>query len=154
MRAAMSWYYVLDENHKAVPATLMEWARFIDGNNRVAAWERGPVSVSTVFLGLDHSFGGPVPLIFETLVFGGPLDGEMKRHSTWAEAEAGHAEMVKRAETAHDCPQDRECRDCREVVCVDCAGKYEPDYDVSPDGHHRETSLVRCKDCEAERKRT
>lgn len=36
------------------------------------------------------------PLLFETMVFGGPFDQEMARYSTWDEAEAGHKKMVKR----------------------------------------------------------
>lgn len=34
----------------------------------------------------------------ETMVFGGPLDAEMERYSTWDEAVAGHAAMVARCE--------------------------------------------------------
>lgn len=57
------------------------------------------VFVFTVFLGLDHQFfyKGPQHL-FETVVFGGKLDGEIERYSTWEEAEKGHkrwAEKVK-----------------------------------------------------------
>lgn len=54
-------------------------------------------TVSTVWLGRDHRFGGDgPPIIFETLVFGGPLDGEMDRYCTEAEATAGHRAMVDR----------------------------------------------------------
>ena len=53
-----------------------------------------------MFLGLDHSFGGGAPLLFETMVFGGPLDGEQERYSTWNEAEAGHKLMVERVQAA------------------------------------------------------
>lgn len=53
----------------------------------------GEVEVSTVFLGLDHAFEGP-PLLFETLVFGGELDGQMERYSTRQSAIAGHDQMV------------------------------------------------------------
>ena len=56
------------------------------------------VEVSTVFLGMDHSFGG-----WETLVFGGVLDGEMDRYSSRENAEAGHAAVVKRVEEAESC---------------------------------------------------
>ena len=61
--------------------------------------------VSTVFLGMDHSFGregGPV--LFETMVFGGPLDGEQDRYRTIDEARAGHAAMVERARAAAVAP--------------------------------------------------
>lgn len=52
--------------------------------------------VSTVFLGIDHNFtdDGP-PIVFESLVFGGPMADWMRRYATWAEAEAGHEEMVE-----------------------------------------------------------
>lgn len=54
------------------------------------------IRVSTVFLGLDHRFGEGPPLVFETMVFGGPLDQDVDRYTTWEEAEAGHAVLVDR----------------------------------------------------------
>lgn len=59
----------------------------------------GGVSVSTVFLSIDHnhfwrSNNGP-PLIFETMVFGDTmLDLECERCSTWEQAEQQHIRMV------------------------------------------------------------
>ena len=52
------------------------------------------VKVSTIWLGLDHSFGGERPVIFETLIFGGEWDGDLRRYSTYAEALGGHAQAV------------------------------------------------------------
>ena len=56
--------------------------------------------VSTVWLGLDHSFGreGP-PLIFETMLFERDSwsEEDVARHSTLEEAEAGHRRMVAKA---------------------------------------------------------
>ncbi len=46
--------------------------------------------VSTVFLGLDHSWGSGPPLVFETMIFGGPNDQYQERYATYEEAEAGH----------------------------------------------------------------
>jgi hypothetical protein len=60
----------------------------------------GRVRVSTVFLGLDHNHFGGEPLLFESLIFGGPLDGEMRRYPTWEQAERGHAEMLAAAKKA------------------------------------------------------
>ena len=88
-------YYVLDGTEPR-QVGMMEWAQEFDlANRRVAETLLGRVRISTVFLGLDHSYSleGP-PLIFETLVFGGPLDGEMLRCSTWEEAEAAHEAIV------------------------------------------------------------
>ena len=50
-----------------------------------------PVTVSTVWLGLDHSFGAGPPIIFETMVFGGPYNQECWRYSTEQQAREGHA---------------------------------------------------------------
>lgn len=57
--------------------------------------------VSTVFLTINHShtLDGP-PILFETLVFGGPLANEQERYATWDEAEVGHAWMVERVRVA------------------------------------------------------
>lgn len=57
--------------------------------------------VSTIWLGIDHSFGSGPPLIFETMVF--PSQGDwaeldMIRYSTEAAALEGHAVLVKRWE--------------------------------------------------------
>jgi hypothetical protein len=95
-------YYRLDR-HKAVPcADLMEWAQNFDIMDRHVADDMiGESRVSTVFLGIDHRLlGDGPPLIFETLVFGGPLADEMDRYSTWEESEAGHTAMVKRVQDA------------------------------------------------------
>jgi hypothetical protein len=54
-----------------------------------------------VFLGLDHSHGGGPPLLFETLVFGGPLADEGDRYPTRAAALAGHDQMVARVRDAN-----------------------------------------------------
>lgn len=51
--------------------------------------------VSTVWLGVDHSFGDGPPIIFETMVFGnGDGDQYMQRYVTEEQARAGHAETV------------------------------------------------------------
>lgn len=62
---------------------------------RIGLDEWDDVRVSTVWLGLDHNFepDGP-PLIFETMVFGGPLADYQWRYATEAEAVAGHDQVV------------------------------------------------------------
>lgn len=62
--------------------------------------------VSTVFMGIDHG-GYPFveldgvterPIVFETMIFGGPLDQKYQtRCSTWAEAEEMHAMAIRAA---------------------------------------------------------
>src|SRR5687767_6834588 len=73
-------------------------ALFSDERNaeRVVARDQvGEADVSTVHLVIDHGFGG-VPLIFETMIFGGDHDGFQDRYSTRQEAEAGHRRVVER----------------------------------------------------------
>ncbi len=79
------------------PIPMLEWAKLFgdDAYKRVALTHVGDVSVSTVWLGLDHGFGlGGVPLIFETMVFGGAHDEDQWRWPTEAAALAGHDQAV------------------------------------------------------------
>lgn len=87
----MSDKYIL-ENGQPVPCNdLPEWAQQFGSAERVIAQDQlGDVLVSTVFLGLDHSFGGAVPILYETMIFGGPHDGYQERYATRDDAEAGH----------------------------------------------------------------
>ena len=88
--------YIL-EGHEAVEEPdLLKWARWIESADRhVRDTFRDDVRVSTVFLGLDHSFSasGP-PVLFETMVFVNGSSETCERYSTWAEAEEGHARTV------------------------------------------------------------
>lgn len=79
---------------------LLSWGVAMQADRHVASVWFGQVLVSTVFLGLDHSWCGGPPLLFETMVFGGPLDRETDRYSTWEEAETGHRLMVERVQQA------------------------------------------------------
>ena len=92
----MSGKYILD-GKTPVLCDLLTWARWFENSDRrVASTEVGGVHISTVFLGLDHSFGHGPPLLFETMVFRDGDGEEQERYSTWEEAEAGHERMVER----------------------------------------------------------
>lgn len=66
-------------------------------DNRVAFDKiSADVEVSTVHLVIDHSHGQGPPVIFETMVFGGPHDQTCERYSTLDEAKAGHRAVVER----------------------------------------------------------
>src|SRR5207245_9451486 len=85
----------------AVAVDLMTWAKwFQDADCRIGDDPIGDVRVSTVFLGLNHNFRGGEPLLFETMIFGGPLDGETWRYASTAEAMRGHQEAVTQAKIA------------------------------------------------------
>jgi hypothetical protein len=94
----MSNYYDRQGNRM----TLRQWARSFEKrpDRRVAETTLPDGTwISTVWLGLDHSFGSGPPLIFETMVF--PSQDDMRdqdcdRYSTEAEALDGHARMVEK----------------------------------------------------------
>jgi len=90
--------YILD-GHKVVRCDdMIKWSQwFATGDRQVALTEKDGIRVSTVFLGLDHGWGKGKPVLFETMIFGGPHDENMYRYHTWEEAEAGHKEMCKQA---------------------------------------------------------
>ena len=95
----MSDKYRLDGKKPVECEDLLTWAKgFETANRHVAKEKRDGVLVSTVFLGLDHRLGGNgPPILFETMIFGGPHDGDQDRYCTWEEAEAGHAAMCAKA---------------------------------------------------------
>lgn len=79
------------------PISLFAWAELFARwpERRVAVTDVGEIEVSTVWLGLDYSFGRPgAPLIYETMVFGGDHDRESWRYPTWGAALAGHDQVV------------------------------------------------------------
>jgi hypothetical protein len=58
-------------------------------------WKGDNVSVSTVFLSLDHGWNSDVPIVFETMIFGCERDEDCERYATWEDAKAGHARIVE-----------------------------------------------------------
>jgi hypothetical protein len=92
----MSDYYDMEGN----PIDTRQWAVLFESDDRIIARTElpGGCQVSTVWLGLDHSFGTGPPLIFESMVFGpdSSADLDMMRYTTREEAEAGHSVLVTR----------------------------------------------------------
>lgn len=90
----MPEYYVLDDRGEPQAVRdVMEWARWFEANRsnrQIGDTTVGEVRVSTVFLGMNHQWGAGPPLIFETMIFGGPYDNYQWRWSTRAEAIAMH----------------------------------------------------------------
>jgi hypothetical protein len=102
--------YVLDANGEPQPEPDLEaWGHWFErasrDRTRIVAQdkdERGGVDVlvSTVFLGLDHNFGasGP-PVLWETMILGGPHDGYQRRYASRAAALEGHQVACALAKT-------------------------------------------------------
>ncbi len=143
----MAWYYLNAANEVCGPVDFLESPGLLygwrDGERldptqphgvRPCGWERvarteiaETVEVSTVFLGLDHSFGEGSPLVFESMAFWGvdywepptgdqpgvfkqlyerhkdtpfPQEWDCVRTATWAQALEAHEEMVARVREA------------------------------------------------------
>lgn len=92
------------------PITQEKWqAMWAQPDRHVALTDLGPLGeVSTVWLGLDHSLYGDPPLIFETMVFGGPMDMEQVRYSTAADALTGHNFLVTWLTSVLDRPKHKQ----------------------------------------------
>lgn len=91
------WNRETDELTPGDVGNHLKW--FGEGSDRcIARDDRGPITVSTMFLCLDHSHGwGGSPVLFESMVFGGPFDQEQRRYATASEARKGHAEICELA---------------------------------------------------------
>jgi hypothetical protein len=116
-------HYILNDDHSVTAVqvynpdgtlnqpALLTWGKWFgegDEKRRVAWTEFEDGShVSTVFLGLDHSFIDGPPILFESMTFTGQtrksqvLSGEyheeldQRRYETWDQAVAGHEELVR-----------------------------------------------------------
>jgi len=91
-------WYKLDENNKPVKANdvhdYLEWS---DGNpltKPVAQEHIDTIFVSTVFLGLDHGWDGEIPLLWETMIFGGEHDQYQERYTSHEDALEGHQKAL------------------------------------------------------------
>jgi hypothetical protein len=104
--------YILDGHKPVLEPDVLKWAQWFEKAERHVAWDllesmvEGPhageeVQVSTVFLGIDYSFSGGTPILFETMIFGGPMDEDQDRYHTWEEAENGHQRLLFLHERVH-----------------------------------------------------
>lgn len=90
-------HFKLEGQRVVVALHFIEWALWVEHADRHVADDYvNGVRVSTVFLGLDHSWGSGPPILFETMIFGGWFDGWQRRYATWDQAETGHAVYLQR----------------------------------------------------------
>ena len=90
-------FYSIDENGtvKNVP-DLRDWkTTLFQGNYRLVDEISKTVEIATIFTGIDKSLGtNKVPVLFETIIFGGKMDGETYNYTSWADAQKGHAQLL------------------------------------------------------------
>ena len=96
-------HYILnDKGEPVIEPDLITWARWMEKGERQVALTKidtlaGQVSVSTVFLRLDHNWTGRFPVLWETMIFGGPHDQDCERCAGSREqAQAMHETTVQR----------------------------------------------------------
>ena len=96
----MTWY-ILDEDNKPVKSTIIQHSEWIEANPERKAVKQenvGIILVSTVFLGLDHAWNSDIPVLWETMIFGGERDQYQERYTSYEDALKGHefaVELVK-----------------------------------------------------------
>jgi hypothetical protein len=104
-------HYILEGTESKAPKAvdLITWAQWMETfeNRRIALDTIGGITVSTVFLGVDHNFSGEGgPILFESLVTAKYLDEpdsvteqelETVRYRTYEEAVKGHSALVLQA---------------------------------------------------------
>lgn len=85
------------------PLNVMEYARLHEDPDYylIGRTDVDQAQVSTVWIGINMNYSndGP-PIIFETMIFGGPLADYTWRYVTEDDARAGHAHAVALAEAA------------------------------------------------------
>lgn len=96
------WLYILNDAGEPVPEPdVLKWARWLGSNDaaRVIAEDSlpGGVMVSTIFMGQNRpsfSSGPRLPILWETMIFGGEHDLYQRRYTSRAAAEVGHRTAV------------------------------------------------------------
>ena len=88
----MSWY-ILDKNNKPIRSTIVDYGKWLQENPEKKAVKQehiGDIFISTVFLGLDHAWFSDIPVLWETMIFGGEHDRYMDRYTSHEDSLEGH----------------------------------------------------------------
>jgi len=94
--------YILDDDGEPVATDLVTWARWLKTADRqvLESFPSIDVLVSTVFLGLNHNFSanGGLPVLWETMIFGGEHHCYQRRYTSKLDALLGHQHAVRLVE--------------------------------------------------------
>ena len=96
----MTERYILKDGFAVQCQDLMEWGAWMEAHrNKFQKISKvAGLRLSTVFLGLDHSFGHGEPLLWETMLFNDDMNGESEsqwRFTFQGEAYEFHETKVK-----------------------------------------------------------
>lgn len=94
-------YFIFDEQKKPVAVSFEEWLKWRkkqpEDYYRVASTDVKGKTVSTVFLhGIDHSYDGGKPVLWETMIF--PEGDYCERYTSYEDALKGHQQAVESLE--------------------------------------------------------
>lgn len=97
----MSWY-ILTTDNQPVKVDVLEAAQWMEDNptrkqigfDLLEDKDGNDVSVSTVFLGLDHSWSNKGLILWETMIFGGINDQYQERYNSYEDALEGHQRAI------------------------------------------------------------
>ena len=91
----MRWYILNNENIP-VESNITEYVEWSKDLKKIIVKQEdiNDVTVSTVFLGLDHSYNENVPVLWETMIFGGEHNLYQERYSSYEGALEGHERAV------------------------------------------------------------
>lgn len=93
-------YILNDEGEPQVCEDIVKWGRWFQvTHNRIVGRTdlSNGIRISTVFLGLDHSFNEGPPVLWETMIFGAKGDEYQERYTSREAAILGHAEALEAA---------------------------------------------------------
>jgi len=95
-------HYILEKDNRTAKKaeSIEEWADWFEhaDNRLLTQTQVRQARISTVFLGIDHSFDtaeNAPPILFETMIFGGAYDQFQWRYTSAEEALIDHEKIVK-----------------------------------------------------------
>ncbi len=98
----MPGLYILGDDGIPIQETdYQKWSLWIKTADLTVARTRiDNCEVSTMFLGVNHGMTNGPPMLYETLVYGGPLHKETSHYSTKREALEGHERICAKVRVA------------------------------------------------------
>jgi hypothetical protein len=90
--------YILDENGEPVlEPDFTKWGEWFENHypaRRIALSSVGEWTISTIFLGMDHSFEDGPPVLWETMVFGPEPWSDQQWRFTTREGAISHHDQI------------------------------------------------------------
>jgi hypothetical protein len=100
------FYILAEDGSTPIPSNIDGWVKWRMTHNPQLAWDKvNDVRISTIFLGVDKTILSDVPLLWETIIFGGYYHLYQNSYPTLDAAVTGHQRAVQLVKTAPE-PED------------------------------------------------